>query len=95
MNKKTFSPKHKVAVALAALRGDKTFSEISSIYQVHSTQIRGWKKIVEQGLPTLFTDKRKKHEQEKDELIEELYKLIGQRDTELEWLKKKLQIIEP
>lgn len=94
MNKKTFSPKHKVIVGLSALRGDKTFAEIASIYGVHPTQIRRWKNIIEEGLPTLFTDKKNKEELEKDELIQELYKIIGQRDIELEWLKKKLHIIE-
>jgi transposase len=94
MNKKTFSPKQKVTVALAAIKGDKTFSEISSTYQVHPTQIRKWKKITEAGLPSLFTNKRKKKELEKDELIEELYKIIGKHNIELEWLKKKLCIID-
>lgn len=94
MNKKTFSPSQKVAVALAAIKGDKTFSEIAGNHQVHPTQIRKWKKIIEEGLPTLFTDKRKKRELEKDELIEELYKIIGKHNTEIEWLKKKLRIVD-
>ncbi len=94
MNKKTFSSKQKAVVALAAIRGDKTFAEISSIYQIHPTQIRRWKKIVEEGLPDLFSNKGKSAETEQSQLIDELYRLIGQRDTELDWLKKKLHIIE-
>jgi len=31
---------------------------------------------------------------EKEKLIDELYKIIGQRDTELEWLKKKFSIFD-
>lgn len=94
MNKKTFSPSQKASVALTALKGNKTFSEISSLYQVHPTQIRKWKNIVQEGLPNLFTDKRKKKELEREQLIDELYKIIGKRDTELNWLKKKLSVVE-
>lgn len=94
MNKRIFSPKQKASVGLAALKGDKTFSEISSAYQVHPTQIRKWKNIIEEGLPGLFTNKQKTRELEQEQLINELYRIIGQRDTELSWLKKKLHLTE-
>lgn len=90
--KKQFSPQQKASVALAAIKGDKPVSQISSVYEVHPTQIRQWEKIAKQGLADLFSDKRKKADKDKDDLIEELYKIIGQRDTELVWLKKKLHL---
>ena len=90
MNKRIFTPKEKANVALAAIKGEKTLAELSSLYQVHSTQIGKWKKIAEMELPNLFSDKRKKQNNDNEELIGELYKIIGQRDTELDWLKKKL-----
>jgi len=37
----------------------------------------------------LFTDKRQRKEKDKELLIEELYKQIGQLKVELDWLKKK------
>ena len=86
--KKQFTPVQKATVALAMLKGDRTINQISSLYQVHPTQIRQWERIAKEGASSLFTDKRKKGDKEQDELIEELYKLIGQRDTELDWLKK-------
>lgn len=94
MQKKIYSDQQKARVALEALKGQKTFSQIISEYQVHSTQIHNWKNIAQQGLPTLFSkgDQKDKVLNEKNQLIEELYKIIGQRDTELSWLKKKLQI---
>lgn len=94
MNKRTFTPKEKANVALAAIKSEKTLAEISSLYQVHATQIGKWKKTVETELPNIFSDKRKKQDVHKDELIDELYKVIGQRDMELDWLKKKLQITD-
>lgn len=95
MTKRNFSPKHKAVIGLAALKGDKTMAQISSDYQVHPTQINRWKTIVEQGLPGLFSNKSYQQEMEqKQELIDELYRLIGQRDIELSWLKKKLHLID-
>jgi hypothetical protein len=76
------------------MKGDKTFIEISSAYQVHETQIRKWKKIAEMNFVTLFADTHQKIQQKHEQLIEELYRIIGKRNTELEWLKKKLHIID-
>lgn len=90
--KKQFTPHQKASVALAVLKGDKTISQISSLYQVHPTQIHQWEKMAKEGLQSLFADRRKRADKEKDDLIEELYKIIGQRDTELDWLKKKLHL---
>ena len=89
--KKIFTPQQKAEVALVALKGEKTAAQIASIYEVHPTQIGFWKKTAQQGLPQLFTDKRKKENKEQDTIIDELYKTIGQRDMELAWLKKRLQ----
>ena len=73
-------------------------AQISSDFQVHPTQIGLWKKQAIDNLPELFKDKRKK---EKEDLagrqaeLDNLYKIIGQRDAELDWLKKKLSIFKP
>lgn len=90
--KKSFSPELKARVALEALKEDKTINELSGAYGAHPTQIHVWKKQVKEGLANLFRDKRGKHEQNQQALIDELYRLIGQRDTELAWLKKKLHL---
>jgi len=89
--KKTFTSQQKAQVALAAIKGEKTISQIASLYEVHPTQIQAWRKQVLSVLPEIFSDKRKKENQTQDQLINELYKTVGQRDIELEWLKKKLQ----
>lgn len=89
--KKVFTPKQKADVVLATIRGDQPINQISSIYQVHPTQIQNWKKIVLENLPSLFSDKRSKEHISQEKLIEELYRQIGQSKVELDWLKKKLQ----
>ena len=88
--KKTFSSNEKAEVALAALKGDLTISQISSHYQVHPTQIGLWKKQAKEILINGFSDKRKSHLEDSEKLTEELYRIIGKRETELSWLKKKL-----
>ena len=94
MKKTSYSDKQKAQVALDALKGEKTINQISSQYQVHPTQIQRWKTIVVDGLPGLFSQDNSQGNAltEKEKLIEELYKIIGQRETELNWLKKKLNI---
>jgi transposase-like protein len=89
--KKTFTSQQKAQVALVAIKGKKTISQIASLYEVHPTQIQAWKKQALSALPDIFSDKRKKENQTQDQLIDELYKTVGQRDIELEWLKKKLE----
>jgi len=92
MTKTIYSDKQKAQVALQAIKGLKTINQISAHYQVHPTQIQRWKTIAQEGLPILFSNNEQKDKTltEKNKLIDELYKIIGQRDAELEWLKKKL-----
>lgn len=90
--KKVFTPQQKSAVALAAIKGDKTISQISSACEVHPTQVQAWKKILQEHTHVLFTDKRTTEGKVERQLIDELYRTIGQRDIELGWLKKKLQL---
>lgn len=90
--KKIFSPKQKAVVALEAIKGMKTTNQLSSHYEVHPTQVGLWKKALMEHAEQIFTDKRKNDNREQEELIGRLYKTIGQRDIELDWLKKKLHI---
>lgn len=93
-----FSKEEKVKIVLAILRGEKTYNEIASQYEVNPNQLTRWKQTVLDGLPQLFEDKRLKVDRnrylEQEKTIEELYKLVGQRDVELSWLKKKLSIFD-
>ncbi|MEA3347038.1 MAG: IS3 family transposase [Candidatus Auribacterota bacterium] len=92
--RKQFSKEFKAKVALEAIKGLKTTAEISSEYSVHSSQIAKWKKELREGLPELFAGKKSQQEKDKDHLIEELYKQIGQTQVENDWLKKKTAILD-
>lgn len=89
--KKVFTPQTKAAVALEAIKGQLTINQIASKYEVHPTQINLWKKQALELLKSSFTDKRKKENFTQDRTIDELHKLLGQKEMAIEWLKKKLQ----
>jgi len=83
----------KAKVALEALRGEKTIAQLVSEYGVHGNQIRQWKKKLLDGLPEIFSDRRRRSEKEGEELTSELYRQIGQLKVELDWLKKKSELL--
>ena len=92
--RKSFSPNVMAKVALAAIKGDMTTSELSSKYEVHRSQISNWRKRSMDGLVEIFRGKQDKSVKEKEKLINELYRQIGQLKVENDWLKKKAELFE-
>ena len=93
--RKSYSPDFKTKIVLEILREEKTLAQLSSEYGVHTSQLKQWKKIALEGLPTLFTDEQRAIERMKKEHAkqsEELYAEIGRLTTQLTWLKKKCGI---
>ena len=74
--RRNFSDNFKAAVALEALRGDKTVQEIAAKRQLHPTQVSTWKRQAIEGMAGVFSDKVKKAEN-KDGEIKELHAKIG------------------
>ncbi|MDP1614684.1 MAG: transposase [Methylococcales bacterium] len=93
--RKTFTPNQKAQIATAVLKGQQSIAQIASENEVHPTQVNQWAKVAKDGLPLLFVDKRKNEYQNLRDKIDQLYKIIGQRDLELDWLKKKLHLDAP
>ncbi len=93
--KKEFSAEFRAKVALEALKAEKTISQISSEYGVHSNQIIWWKKELKEGITEIFRGKEKKEKRDKNqqELIESLYRNIGELKVENDWFKKKLNVL--
>lgn len=88
--RKNYSASFKAKVALEAVKKEKTISQPSSEYGVHSNQINQWRKRILEELPDIFSKKRQKKEKDTEELQAELYQQIGQLKVELDWLKKNL-----
>jgi transposase len=86
--RRTYDDSFKARVALEAIKGEKTISEIASQYEVHPNQIVKWKKRLLENVAEVFSRKKDPELEEQKKLIEELYRKIGQQDIELEFLKK-------
>jgi len=80
----------KAKAALAAVRGERTTSELASQFGVHPTQIGQWKRRLLEAAPELFSDDRRRRAENQEGLIAELYEQIGRLQMEAAWLKKKV-----
>lgn len=88
--KKQYSATEKSKIALEAIKGELTISQISSKYGVHATQISNWRKIAMESIVSGFSGNNKNNQIiANEDLINKLYQQIGQLSTECEWLKKK------
>jgi len=87
--RKQYSNEFKFKVALEAIKGVKTISQLASDYNLHPTQIGNWKKqLLREGSAVFIRpNSQSKHNRESKET--ELYEQIGRLKMELEWLKKK------
>ncbi len=90
--KTIFTPEDKAKIALAAYQGLDSFAVLASKYKAHPIQIGGWKKKLGREAHTIFDNE---HSESKkilalSEQVDELHRLVGVREAELVWLKKKL-----
>jgi putative transposase len=84
------SDEFKARVALEALRGVKTLSELSVAYGVHPTVIAQWKRQLLEGAAGIFSRANGVNGRSEEEISAPLYEEIGRLKMELDWLKKKL-----
>src|SRR5512136_833159 len=75
----------KAKVALAAISGLKTLSELACEYKVHPTQITRWKQELLENAADLF-GKGKKKEVNHDAEVAELHRVIGKLKAENDFL---------
>ena len=93
--RKQYSPQFKARVALEAIRGEKTLSQLGSQFKVHPMQIAKWRKAAIDQLPDLFVDGRtRKPPGTEADSSDALYQEIGRLKVELDWLKKKVGMLD-
>ncbi len=83
------SAQFKFKVALEAVKGTQTRSQMASEFGVHPTQISQWKQELLKNGKGLFETRSKWGEKKKAAQEVALYEQIGRLKMELEWLKKK------
>ena len=94
MTRKQYSPKFKAKVAVEALRGEKTLSQLATQFHVHPVQIGQWRKTALEHLADLFMDGRKSKSSGAEVERDALYEEIGRLKVELDWLKKKVGLLD-
>lgn len=87
--RRRFGAPFKAKVALAALRGEKTLSELASEFEVHANQVATWKRQLAEGAVGLFENGPPPDLKEDAATEQELFEQIGRLKMEVEWLKKK------
>jgi len=84
------SDEFKAKVALEAVKGVRTLSELSAAYKVHPTVIAQWKRQLIDGAAAAFNRGGQAHGKTQEELTAPLYEEIGRLKVELDWVKKRL-----
>src|ERR1035438_10602733 len=82
--RKQYSSAFKARVALDAIRGEKTLSQLGSQYKVHPIQIAKWRKSAIEQLSELFVDGRTKKGVVAETSNDALYEEIGRLKVELD-----------
>lgn len=91
--RKNYSGKFKTKIAVAMIREQETVAELAKKYEIHRSLLTRWKKEALEGLPDIFSIKKKAKKNDDENLINELYKQIGQLKVENDWLKKKVDTV--
>lgn len=88
--RRQFSAKFKFEIGLEALKGLQTINEIASQHEIHPTQVKQWKKQLQDEGAEVFSEKAARRQQAQTEVEANLYEQIGRLKVEVEWLKKKV-----
>lgn len=88
--RRQYTAKFKFQVALEAVKELKTISEIASHHEVHPTQVKQWKKQLQEEGVSVFDEKGSKSQQAQTEAEATLYEQIGRLKVENDFLKKKV-----
>lgn len=86
--RKRYSAEFKARVALEALRGDLTVSQLATKHGVHQTLIGDWRRQALSGLVTVFSAKEEAKAGMREEDVEKLHAKIGQLVVERDFLAK-------
>ncbi len=86
--RKRYSAEFKAKVAMEALRGELTTSQLATKHGVHQTMIGEWKRQAIEGLVTVFSGKAEAKEGIREEDLEKLHAKIGQLVVERDFLAK-------
>jgi transposase len=88
--RRTHSPAFKAKVALAAIKGEKTLSELAQQYDVHANQITAWKAQLTEGAVGLFGGDTVNRDASPTVDVKVLHAKIGELTLECDFLSGAL-----
>jgi transposase-like protein len=91
--RKQHSGAFKAKVALEAVKASRTLNELAGHFEIHPSQVVQWKQRLVVGAPDLFNGSVQRDALEEAALRGRLYQEIGQMKVELDWLKKKHELL--
>ncbi len=83
----------KAKVALAAVKGDRTLSELAEQFQLHPNQITNWKKQLVENAEEIF-GRGSSGQSDQEFQIKDLHAKIGELSMETDFLSKALGRIQ-
>ncbi len=86
--RRRFTAEFKARVALEAIRGEQTVSELAARHGIHPNLITTWKRQASDGLASVFDGKAGEREQVRDAELKDLHAKIGQLVVERDFLAK-------
>lgn len=87
-SRRKFSADFKARVALEAIKNQKTLSELSQQFEVHSVTISKWKTEFLENMSVIFETGHEKKDNQDSLERDQLFAQIGQLKVENDFLKK-------
>jgi transposase len=86
--RRRFTAEFKAKVALEAIRGERTISELATKHQLHPNQITQWKRQAVENLAKAFDDRASDAQVGREAEVTKLHAKIGQLVVERDFLAK-------
>jgi transposase len=86
--RRRFTTEFKVKVALEAIRGERTISQLATKHQLHPNHITQWKRQAIENLAKAFDDKAADAQAGREAEVAKLHAKIGQLVVERDFLAK-------
>jgi len=86
--RKRYSAEFKAKVALEAIKGEQTVSELGSRFGLHPNMITNWKKQAIENMSSAFSSKADRERSVNEAQVKDLHAKIGQLTVERDFLAK-------
>lgn len=88
VTRKRYGAEFKAKVALEAIKGELTLSELAAKHGIHQTMIAAWKRLAIEGLVSTFSGKSEASQATGEAELTRLHAKIGQLVVERDFLVK-------